>query len=203
MKEFWNERYGKAEFAYGVEANEYLKMQLAKLPLGKILFVAEGEGRNAVYAATLGWDVHAFDISEEGKNKAERLAKKNEVSILYTVIENTQLPYHHEEFDAIVLIYSHYPSSIRNKYHPQFVSFLKKGGYIIMEAFSKNHIQYNANNPAVGGPKELDLLYSKEEMKADFGDFEIIELEETVVELNEGLYHNGTGSVIRFLAKKK
>ena len=58
----WNERYSKEEFAYGEEPNQYLKEQLEKLAVGKILFAAEGEGRNGVYAAKLGWNVFAFDI---------------------------------------------------------------------------------------------------------------------------------------------
>lgn len=58
----WNERYSKEEFAYGEEPNQYLKEQLEKLDVGKILFPAEGEGRNGVYAAKLGWNVFAFDI---------------------------------------------------------------------------------------------------------------------------------------------
>ena len=32
---------------------------------------------------------------------------------------------------------------------------------------------------------------------------EILELEETVYDLKEGIYHDGTGSVIRFLGRKK
>jgi hypothetical protein len=61
----WNERYSKNEFAYGEAPNNYLKEQLEKLSAGAILFPAEGEGRNAVFAATLGWKVSAFDISIE------------------------------------------------------------------------------------------------------------------------------------------
>src|SRR5687768_5721230 len=77
----WNERYSKHEFAYGEQPNNYLKEQLEKLDVGTILFPAEGEGRNAVFAAKLGWTVSAFDISVEGKNKALRLAKTNKVKI--------------------------------------------------------------------------------------------------------------------------
>ena len=79
--ERWNERYSKKEFAYGEQPNQFLKEQLENLPVGSILFPAEGEGRNAVYAAKLGWDVYAFDISIEGKNKAMKLAEANKVSI--------------------------------------------------------------------------------------------------------------------------
>jgi hypothetical protein len=66
----WNERYANEEFAYGEEPNNYLKEQLTKLDAGKILFPAEGEGRNAVFAAKEGWTVSAFDISNEGLRKA-------------------------------------------------------------------------------------------------------------------------------------
>jgi hypothetical protein len=71
----WDERYKQQDFAYGVTPNNYLKDQLIKLQTGKILFPAEGEGRNAVFAAKLGWIVSAFDISIEGKKKAMQLAK--------------------------------------------------------------------------------------------------------------------------------
>ena len=85
--ERWNERYSNDEFAYGELPNNYLKEQLEKLAPGTILFPAEGEGRNAVFAAKLGWKVAAFDISNEGKNKAIKLAEKNKVEIDYQVGE--------------------------------------------------------------------------------------------------------------------
>src|SRR5215210_6500958 len=89
----WNERYSKDEFAYGEQPNNYLKEQLEKLDLGSILFPAEGEGRNAVFAAKLGWTVSAFDISVEGKNKALRLAQVNKVTIDYQVGDLQTLNY--------------------------------------------------------------------------------------------------------------
>ncbi len=50
----WDDRYSKEEFAYGEEPNNYLAEQLIKLNDGSILFPAEGEGRNAIFAARLG-----------------------------------------------------------------------------------------------------------------------------------------------------
>src|SRR6478609_4052504 len=89
----WNDRYSKNEFAYGEQPNEYLKEQLEKLNVGSILFPAEGEGRNAIFAAKLGWKVSAFDISVEGKNKALRLAQANKVTLDYQVGELQLLNY--------------------------------------------------------------------------------------------------------------
>jgi SAM-dependent methyltransferase len=199
----WDERYKQQDFAYGVTPNNYLKDQLIKLQTGKILFPAEGEGRNAVFAAKLGWIVSAFDISIEGKKKAMQLAKSEQVDIDFQVGELQTLNYKADQFDAIALIYAHFPANIKSQIHVSLNQYLKKGGYLIFEAFSKNHLTYLEQNEKVGGPKDLDMLFSIDEIKADFCNYEFLELEEKVIELNEGLYHNGTGSVIRFVARKK
>ncbi len=203
MQEFWNQRYSQEEFAYGEEPNAFFKEQILNFKPGTILFPAEGEGRNAVYAAQLGWNVTAFDISEEGKKKAQQLAKQRQVVIGYQVGDLSVIHFSEEQFDAIVLIYAHFPGSIKSLYHKHFVNYLKKDGVLILEAFSKKHIEFNSINEKVGGPKDLSLLYSVDEIKSDFEDFEMIELTEMEVELNEGLYHIGRGSVIRFIGRKK
>ena len=199
----WDERYRNEKFAYGEEPNNYLKEQLQKLAPGTILFPAEGEGRNAVYAARLGWTVSAFDISAEGKNKAHRLAESHKVKIDYQTSEFQTLGYQPEQFDAIALIYAHFPASIKSQYHKALDVYLRTGGIIIFEAFSKKHIDYIARNEKVGGPKEIDMLFSLEELQSDFLHYNFEELVEKEIELHEGQYHNGVGSVIRFVARKK
>ena len=199
----WNDRYSSEEFAYGTAPNKYLKEQLEKLKTGSILFPAEGEGRNAVFAAQLGWKVSAFDISAEGKNKALKLAESNNVVIDYQVGELETLNYQAEQFDVIALIYAHFPAAIKSSIHQTLETYLRKDGYIIFEAFSKKHLEYLAINDKVGGPKDIESLFSIEEIQSDFPDYEIIQLEEKEIELNEGLFHNGKGSVIRFVGKKK
>jgi len=202
-KERWNERYNKTGFAYGELPNRFLKEQLEKLNPGKILFPAEGEGRNAVFAAKLGWTVSAFDISEAGKKKALQLAESNGVTIDYQVGEIQSLNYKSGQFDAIALIYAHFPADIKSLYHKTISGYLRKSGIVIFEAFSKSHLDYLAKNESIGGPKEIGMLFSIAELKSDFHNYEIIELEEMEIELNEGLFHNGIGSVIRFVGRKK
>ena len=201
--ERWNDRYSKEEFAYGEAPNNYLKEQIEKLSAGKILFPAEGEGRNAVFAARLGWTVSAFDISDEGKNKAIRFVEANNVTIDYQASELESLNYQSEQFDAIALIYAHFPAAIKSAIHKTLDQYLRKGGIIIFEAFSKKHLEYLAKNDKVGGPKDIESLFSIEEIQSDFPNYEIIELAEKEIELNEGIFHNGTGSVIRFVGRKK
>src|SRR6185295_1964804 len=111
--------------------------------------------------------------------------------------------YKPDQFDVIALIYAHFPANIKSSLHRTLSNYLRKGGIIIFEAFSKKHLDCLVNNPNVGGPKEIDMLFSIDELKSDFANYEIIELEEKEIELNEGLFHNGKGSVIRFVGRKK
>ena len=198
----WNERYSSEEFVYGEAPNNYLRVQLSKIPVGKILFPAEGEGRNAIYAAKVGWRVSAFDISSEGKIKALKLAENNQVSIDYQVGELETLHYEPEQFDAMALIYAHFPANIKSHYHKILNKLLKINGVIIFEAFSKKHLDYVTANEKVGGPKDIDSLFSIDEIIGDFPNYEFIQLKEEEIELNEGILHNGTGSVIRFVGRK-
>lgn len=199
----WEDRFGKDEFAYGTEPNDFLKTQIALLQPGKILFAAEGEGRNAVFAAKNGWEVSAFDISHEGKKKALQLALENHVTLDYQIGQLAELDFTPNQMDAIALIYAHFPADIKSNYHQQLDKLLKPGGTIIFEAFSKKHLDYVTSNPNVGGPKDLAMLFSIEEIQHDFPNYEWIYLKEEIIDLHEGIYHNGTGSVIRFVGIKK
>lgn len=199
----WNERYSQEEYAFGTDPNEYIKEQLPLLVPGKILFPADGEGRNGVYAAKLGWEVFCFDLSIEGKKKAVQLADKNRVKIDYQVGDLHSVNFQENQFDAVALIYAHFSKEDRELYYAAFDRFLKNEGYFIIEVFSKKHIDYVTANEKVGGPREPDLLLSEEEIKKLLPNYEIIALEETEVDLKEGLYHIGKGSVIRFVGKKK
>jgi SAM-dependent methyltransferase len=201
--EKWDQRYAEEEFAYGEQPNNFLQQQLALLKPGKILFPAEGEGRNAVFAAGLGWTVSAFDISIEGQKKALKLAEKKQVTIDYQVGELQELNHTEEQFDVIALIYAHFPANIKSSVHNTLNKYLNVGGIIIFEAFSKNHLDYLTKDEKMGGPRDVESLFSVEEIKADFNNYEILELLETEIDLNEGLYHSGQGSVIRFVGRKK
>lgn len=201
--EKWDQRYAEEEFAYGEQPNNFLQQQLSLLKPGKILFPAEGEGRNAVFAAGLGWAVSAFDISIEGQKKALKLAEKKQVAIDYRVGELQELNYTEGQFDVIALIYAHFPANIKSLVHQTLDKYLNTGGLIIFEAFSKSHLDYLAKDKKMGGPRDIESLFSLEEIKADFNNYEILELLETEIHLNEGTYHSGQGSVIRFVGRKK
>ena len=197
MKETWNARYAGTEFIYGMEPNQFLKHELSKITPGKILFLGEGEGRNAVYAATLGWDVDAVDYSASGKVKAEILAVEKGVTINYCDEDlSTYIP-KQNYYNAIVLIYLHLEEELREKVHQKALESLKPGGKIIFEAFEKEQIKNNS-----GGPKNTDLLYSLQDIVEDFIELEFEKFSKEKVILNEGTGHSGEGIIIRFIGTR-
>ena len=198
MKQFWNERYAASNFAYGKDSNQFLKENLHFLPKGKVLFVAEGEGRNAVFVAKNGYEVSAFDYSESGQQKALMLAQEHGISINYIVSDVLELPYENESFDALVLIFAHFPAEIRKQAHFKLLELLKPGGKILFEAFGKEQLNYTS-----GGPKVIDMLFSEEEVKNEFPNIVLERLSTEKVILDEGLFHQGEGVVVRFIGTKK
>lgn len=197
MLNMWNDRYKNEEYVYGREPNQFFSCELNKLDVGHILLPAEGEGRNAVFAAISGWKVCAFDYSSTAKEKAVRLAYENKVNIEYDVFSFEDMPYEPESFDCIALLYTHQPSELRNKYHKKLLTFLKPGGTIILEGFSKEQLQYKS-----GGPNNMDLLFSKQELEHDFKSLSFYDISEIETNLNEGLLHTGKSSLIRMTGTK-
>lgn len=195
IKNKWDERYAQKEYVYGKKPNEFFKQELAKHKPGKILLPAEGEGRNAVYAAKLGWEVYAFDSSSEAIKKAQQLASENNVEIHYTLSSFEEVDYPDDFFDLIGLFYAHTLS--RSDNHKKLIRFLKPKGAIILEGFSKEQIHYNS-----GGPRKIEMLFSEEELQNDFADLTELITEKIEIQLNEGKQHNGKASVIRLIGLK-
>lgn len=197
-KKFWEERYSEAHYVYGKEPNEFFKQEIESIIPGKLLLPGEGEGRNAVYAALKGWDVTAYDFSEQAKAKAMKMAKEKNVKIDYLVSSLEEVSYKENEYDLAALIFVHFPSTVRERAHKAIVKALKTGGTILIEAFNKKQIENNS-----GGPKDKDSLYSIEDFRKDFMDMKIEMLYEHHTDLSEGHYHKGPADVIRFKGVKR
>ncbi len=206
MNNKWDERYNIEEYRYGETPNLFFKETIDILPTGKILLPADGEGRNSVYAAIRGWTVDAFDQSSQGRDKALRLAQKNNVDISFSFkvidFEDVSENYITGSYDAIALTYVHLPVQLKERYHRSLLPLLKIGGHIIIEGFGKEHVKHQQQNPSAGGPPHVDMMYSKQEILSIFDSLEIDLLEEKEVRLTEGIGHNGKASVIRFIGQK-
>ena len=195
---FWDERYSFEEYVYGTEPNQFFKEYINKFSSpGKILMPGEGEGRNAVYAAKLGWQVDAFDQSINAQKKALILAESNKVKINYTVTDLITIKFSKELYDAAAIIFVHFNYEERKAYHKKIIDSLKPGGKLILELFSKNQMGKSS-----GGPQNLNMLSSLEEIVNDFKELKTIFLGEENIILDEGEKHSGEASVIRFVGEK-
>lgn len=197
MPEFWDSRYATKEYIYGRKPNDFVKENLEKIAPGKILFAAEGEGRNAVFAAKSGFDVFAFDASDVAQNKALKLAAEQGVSLNYKVATYHNVVYPENQFDVLVLVFAHMPAQFRSDWHRKLLRYLKPGGSLILEGFAKEQLQYNS-----GGPKDLAMLFSEEELRTDFAGLASLQIESKIRMLYEGSHHRGKAAVIQLLGIK-
>jgi SAM-dependent methyltransferase len=197
MKEFWNQRYAEKEFAYGTKPNEFFAEKLTQFKPGRILLPADGEGRNSVFAALQSWEVDAFDYSEEGKQKADALAKEKGVSVHFEVLDAAMFKPESDKYDVIGLFYAHFPRELRKWFHKEVIKSLKKGGIVILEAFHPLQL----NHPS-GGPRIEDMLLTVDILKDEFEGLEFLEIRDEEIKLDEGNYHLGTGHVVRMIAIK-
>lgn len=197
MSEFWNQRFSEERYVYGQQPNEFLKQQLKLLTPGRILFPCEGEGRNAVFAALKGWEVDAFDGSEEGKKKALKLANDNGVKIQYDIINVEDYVVPNGIYDAVVLVFAHFTPSIRSAFHQSIINGLKRGGVLILVGFRKEQLGHNS-----GGPRQLDMLFDQEMLQEDFRALKIDHLAHAERILDEGPYHQGLAYLIQLVGYK-
>lgn len=198
MKSKWNERYKDETFFYGEGPNDFLKEAASLIaPGSRILCLAEGEGRNAVFLATLGHKVLAVDQSIVGLEKLYLLAEKNKVSVEVLEADLATFQIEEKSWDVIVSIWCHLPSSLRKKVHSDSVKGLKDQGLFILEAYTPQQLQYKT-----GGPDNLDLLMTEEALRSELRGLNFITMQEITRDIHEGKGHKGTSSVVQVIAKK-
>jgi SAM-dependent methyltransferase len=192
MKEFWNERYREPGYVYGTTPNVFLAKMLLGLPVGRALFPAEGEGRNAVHAASLGWEVVCFDQSEVGREKALALAQEKGVEIDYRISSIEDFGFEPEAYQLVGLFFAHQPPAQRRYLHQKAFESLRPGGRILLQGFGWQQLAYQS-----GGPRQEDMLFTPEMLHGDFPGLEIDLLEATETYLSEGRYHHGPAHTVQ------
>lgn len=193
----WDERYQGENFAYGTEPNDFLRSQIDYLPNGRILCLAEGEGRNAVFLAEQGFAVTAVDQSSVGLAKAERLAAERGVRIETVVADLADFHIAPESWDGIVSIFAHTPPPVRRHIHHEVVAGLKPGGVFVLEAYRPEQLQYKT-----GGPPVAEMMMDLSGLNAELAGLHFEYAEETVREVREGTLHHGHGAVVQIRARK-
>ena len=163
----WNERYAEPGYVYGTSPNDFLARIEPLLPAGPILSIAEGEGRNAVFLATRGHEVHAVDASHVGLDKAKQLALERNVPLTTEVADLATYDFGVSRWAAIVSIFCHLPPSVRERCHTAIVRALLPGGMFACEVCRPAQLRFGTGGPqlprrprcygAVPGQKSVTL----------------------------------------------
>jgi len=197
LRQFWDQRYADADYAYGRAPNEFLVSQLAQIRTGgEVLCVADGEGRNSVWLAAQGLHVTAVDISPQGIAKARALAQEQGVALHTEVADLSAYQMGEARWDAVVSIFLHLPPLLRRSFHARCLQALKPGGVFIYEAYGDQQLGLGT-----GGPKELGLLPQALDVAADFVGGESLHAYDGLREVREGALHSGQGYVLQFVIR--
>ncbi len=199
QREFWNERFAKEGYFYGLEPNRYVAAHIdAFTAPAKILFLGEGEGRNAIYAAQRGHNVTALDASDVGLAKCAERAKSANLTLelIHTDLEVWEPA---EAYDAVMCSFLHLPEPLRSDVYAKVLGILRSGGLFAGEFFSIHQMPRTT-----GGPKDETLLYTADALHSILANHpcDILELIECDTDLSEGRGHVGIASVVRMAVRK-
>jgi SAM-dependent methyltransferase len=195
----WDERYRTQEYYYGTEPNDFLKENAWRIPSnGKVLCLAEGEGRNAVYLAGLGFEVTAVDGSRVGLEKLSKLAHSKGVRVQTVVSDLNEFNLGLRQWDGIVSIWCHVPPLVRGKLHRQVVDGLRLGGAFLLESYHPRQLEYKT-----GGPPSADLMMTKDSLSRELDGLEFELLREFDRDVHEGRGHKGKSAVVQCVARRK
>ncbi|MFZ4628742.1 MAG: SAM-dependent methyltransferase [Blastocatellia bacterium] len=193
----WDERYGSGEHVYGREPNEFLAAMASQIPRGRVLSLAEGQGRNGVYLAGLGYEVTAVDSSAVGLRMARELAVERGVPLATIVADLADYDPGEACWEGIVSIFCHLPSALRRSVLAKMVRALAPGGVLLLEAYTPAQLQFDT-----GGPRDADLLASLADLREDLSGLTLVHAFQGERSVIEGLLHRGRAAVVQVVALK-
>lgn len=196
---FWDQRFAEPGYKYGTEPNAFLREQATRLaPASRVLVPGDGEGRNGVWLAEQGHAVTSVDASAVGLQKACELAASRGVALATELADLSDWAPEAASLDAVILIYTHLPSAIRQGAHRRLAQGLKPGGWLTLEAFHPAQLAHSS-----GGPKDTDMLYTPEQLDDDFaGLLAPVLAWHGEVTLSEGPGHQGLAHVTRWVGQR-
>ena len=193
----WDERYSEPDYAYGKEPNQFLVEHFSAIPKGRVLCLAEGEGRNAVFLAKQGYSVTAVDSSAVGLAKTQQLAAENQVSVEVVHADLSTFEIAEGAWEGIVSIFCPLPSVIRVAVHRKVVAGLVQNGVFLLEAYRPEQLAYGT-----GGGRSVDVMQTLDSVQSELSDLTFTHLLACERSVVEGRYHTGLGAVVQAVAVK-
>jgi SAM-dependent methyltransferase len=195
----WDARYADEGFLFGTEPNAFLVAHRHLIPPGgRVLCVADGEGRNSVWLAAQGLSVDAFDASPVGVAKAHRLASERGVELRADVASVDDWPWPEGAYDAVAAIFVQFaPPPMRRRMFARILRALRPGGVLLLEGYALGQLAHRT-----GGPRIPDQLYTERQLRAELSAFAIEALRAYEDDLDEGRRHSGRSALIDVVARR-
>lgn len=180
--EMWDERYSTKEYVWAIEPNQFVKEHLADLEPGTAIDLGAGEGRNAVWLASLGWQATAVDFSAVALEKGEKLAADHDVSVNFVQGDATtyQAP---EQVDLVVLSYLQLPAPDQAVILNHAKTWVRPGGRLFVIAHDESNVA-----DGYGGPPATEVCYTVDRTVSALDGLKIVtaEVAERTVDTPDG-----------------
>ena len=158
----WDARYSQSELVWGAPPNNVVVEQVTALPGGRALDLACGEGRNAIWLATRGWDVTAVDFSQVAIDKGRTVATRSPRAVRDRITWRTDDVVSAEfesGYDLVLVVYLHLPADQRRSVLDRATASLNPGGVLLVVGHDITNIA-----EGIGGPQDLSVLYSPDDV---------------------------------------
>ena len=167
-REDWDKRYASVENLWAVKPNRFLVAEVAELEAGRALDLACGEGQNAIWLATLGWEVTGVDYSEVAIAKARARAERDGVAVEFVCDDLLRYEPSPSAFELVLLLYFHIPAGERRQVLAKATAALAPGGTVVLIGHDLTNLTHG-----VGGPSDPELLSTPDELASELPGLEI------------------------------
>jgi SAM-dependent methyltransferase len=163
----WDERYRAHDHLWSVTPNLFVADRLAGVAPGRGLDLAAGEGRNAIWLASAGWEMTAVDFSEVAINKGR--AQSDDVEFLIADVRTWEAE---QSFDLVLIAYLHLDSGDYETVVRRARDWLAPGGELFLIGHDASNITHGW-----GGPQYPELLWDVSEVLGWLDGLVVVEAE--------------------------
>jgi SAM-dependent methyltransferase len=168
QREDWNRRYSAVENLWAAKPNRFLVAEVSELTPGRALDLASGEGQNAIWLASLGWEVTGIDYSEVAIAKARARAEREGVEARFVCADLVSYVPERAAFDLVLLLYLHIPPDERRTVLARAAEALAPGGTLLLIGHDLTNM-----TEGVGGPSDPSIHVTPDEIAAELPGLEI------------------------------
>ena len=156
----WDARYSEGQ-QWSDAPNALAAELLSDLPPGRALDVAAGEGRMALWLASLGWQVTALDFSAAGLERGRKRAEQWGLVVEWQVADATTTDLGEQRYDLVLVLYLHLPPAPLLDVLQRCARAVLPGGRLLVLGHDRDNLVRGT-----GGPQDRELLHDVDTLRA-------------------------------------